>query len=825
MNRYSIENIAAITGGKVVGNDIGDDYLIEKIAIDSRTLLQGEKTLFFAIHGKINNGHNYIPTLIDRGIQAFVISEDVEIAAGKKVALIRVKNVLEALQKLAAQHRALFSYPVIGITGSNGKTIVKEWLYDILAENFSIVRSPRSYNSQVGVPLSVWNMRPENTLAVFEAGISCPGEMEKLEPVIRPQIGIFTNIGDAHQENFASMKQKINEKLKLFAHSEKLIFCADQQELAPLIYDFCRENNITPVGWTRENRQAPIKIETTGSQGKMQIDARWLVQNFSFTIPFSDASSIENACHCFAALTVLDSLSAPVLQKFEMLAPLAMRLELKKGVNDSLLLNDYYNSDINSLEIALSVLNVQAEKNGLKKIVILSDIRQSGFASPELYRNVNRLLVNAGVDFLVGIGNEIQQSAGCFAMEKIFFASTREFVENMNPRLFSQSAILIKGAREFHFETVSAALQKKAHQTVLEINLNAMIHNLNVFRSLLQPETKIMVMVKAFSYGAGDVEIARTLQFHRADYLAVAVADEGVELRNAGIAMPIVVMNPENHSFQQLIDYNLEPNIYSPELARDFAAASALNATQDFPVHLKIDTGMNRLGFKSETEINRLIDFLECNRQLKISSVFSHLAASDEPEFDAFTLEQINRFEYFTELILKRFPYKIDRHILNSSGIERFPGYQFDMARLGIGLYGVSRARNPLQPIGMLKSAISQIKTVSPGETIGYGRNGKIGEISKIATIPIGYADGLNRRLGNGAGHVFINGKTAPIVGNICMDMCMVNITGIEAKTGDEVEFFGPHISIEQIAGTIGTIPYEVLTGISQRVKRVYIQE
>ncbi|MCL1822073.1 MAG: bifunctional UDP-N-acetylmuramoyl-tripeptide:D-alanyl-D-alanine ligase/alanine racemase [Prolixibacteraceae bacterium] len=825
MSRDSLEKIAAVVGGKIIRNDMGSGYYIEKIAIDSRTLLAGDRTLFFAILGKINNGHHYIPALADSGVQAFVVSEDVEIDVREKVAVIKVDDVSGALQKLAAYHRASFDYPVIGIAGSNGKTVVKEWLYDILADNFSIVRSPRSYNSQVGVPLSVWNMRDENTLAIFEAGISMPGEMEKLEPVIGPQIGIFTNIGDAHQENFRSFEQKISEKLKLFVHSGKLIFCADQDETAPLIYDFCAENGVVPVGWSGKEKEASIHFSVTENSGRTDISAYWNNNKADFTIPFADASSVENACQCFAALTVLDAVSEPVLRKFETLAPLAMRLELKKGVHDSLLLNDYYNSDVNSLEIALSVLNVQAEKNGLKKTVILSDIRQSGFAPSELYGNVNRMLANAGVELLAGVGNEIMQADACFSMEKIFFKSTEEFIRNMNPRDFSQSAVLLKGAREFHFESISAALQKKAHQTVLEINMNALVHNLNVFRSLLRPETKTMVMVKAFSYGAGDVEIARTLQFHRVDYLAVAVADEGVELRNAGIVMPIVVMNPENHSFQLLIDYRLEPNLYSYELAYGFAAALTLNAVQDFPIHLKIDTGMNRLGFKSEEEIKRLSDFLLHNKQMKISSVFSHLAASDEPAYDDFTLEQIGRFEYLTALLIQHFPYKIDRHILNSSGMERFSQYQFNMVRLGIGLYGVSRANNPLLPIGVLKSVVSQIKTVVPDETIGYGRSGKIDIASEIAVIPVGYADGLNRRLGNGVGKVVVNGKKAPIIGNICMDMCMADITGIDVKVGDEVEFFGRNVSIEEIAATLGTIPYEILTGISQRVKRIYIQE
>ena len=825
MSIYSIEDIARITGGFIARNDLPATFRTDRISIDSRTLLNGENALFFAISGQHNNGHRYIIDLITRNVRAFVVSEQVKLPADATVAVIQVRNTLEALQALTAYHRSRFHIPVIGITGSNGKTVVKEWLYDLLSNRFSIVRSPKSYNSQVGVPLSVWNMQKTNNLAIFEAGISRPGEMEKLEKIIRPTIGIFTNLGDAHQENFGSLEEKLSEKLRLFRAAEKLVFCADQERVAEEAYKYCRSMEVSPVDWTLSDKQALIRFQTLKRNGKTEIEATWNNHSTAITIPFTDQSAIENACSCFAALTAMNLRPEDFAPGFEILAPLAMRLEIRKGLQNSLLINDYYNSDINSVEIALSVMNHQAEKNGLRKIVILSDIRQSGFTTGDLYRRINQLLVSAGTDILIGIGHDMEQSEAFFTPEKYFFTNVSGFIRQIGRFDFHRSVVLIKGAREFRFEEISSALQQKAHQTVFEVNLNTMVDNLNVFRSLLKPETRIMVMVKAFSYGTGDVEIARMLQYQRVDALAVAVADEGVELRNAGISIPVVVMNPEEHSFQLLTDYMLEPNIYSAELAEGFAMEVKNSALREFPVHIKIDTGMNRLGFKSACDLDQLLGILKKHPQLKVKSVFSHLVASDDPGFDGFTLQQCNRFSELSEYLTNRLPYRVTRHILNSAGIERFPAFQFDMVRLGIGLYGVSSAGQPLKPIGILKSTISQVKKVSPGETVGYNRSGKIDKPSEIAIIPVGYADGLDRRLGNGNGHICINNHLAPLIGNICMDMCMADVTGLGVKTGDEAEFFGHHINVTDVARSIGTIPYELLTGISQRVKRIYIQE
>lgn len=825
MMEYTIENMARATGGYIARNDLPSDFIIKNIAIDSRTLLAGEGTLFFALKGVRNDGHRFISDLVSKKVTAFVVSDPVKIDPGHKIAIIQVRDTLEALQRLAEYHRSLFYWPVIGITGSNGKTVIKEWLYDLLSFHYSIVRSPKSYNSQVGVPLSVWNMRKENNLGIFEAGISMPGEMEKLERNIRPVIGIFTNIGDAHQENFSTLGEKISEKLKLFRGAEKLIYCADQDLVAEAASNYCRRNEITPVSWSSTGKEAVIRFSYQKENAETRIKAEYHNKGARFSIPFTDQSSIENACHCFAAIVALNAPAEVILPGFSKLGPLVMRLELKKGINNCLLLNDYYNSDINSLGIALSVLNTQAEKNHLRKVVILSDIRQSGFSHGELYRKVNQMLTDAGIETLIGIGRDLEKAIPFLTIRHQVYDSLTTFLSRLKPNDYQQVAILIKGAREFRFEEISSALQKKAHQTIFEVNLNTLVDNLNIFRSLLHTDTKIMVMVKAFSYGTGDVEIAKILQYQRVDYLAVAVADEGIELRNAGITTPIIVMNPEMHSFQHLIDYYLEPNLYSFDLASDFSEAAGHNALQEFPVHIKIDTGMNRLGFKSAEELEPLIRLLQKSPQIRIKSAFSHLVASDDPSLDDFTRKQMEKFGELSDYLLHRLGYRFDRHILNSAGIERFPEYQFEMVRLGIGLYGISSTNLPLKPIGILKSIISQVKAVGEEETIGYSRSGKVTRPSRIAVVPLGYADGLDRRLGNGIGSGYINGHKVSITGNICMDMCMVDITGIEAKPGDEIEFFGNHIEINEVAALMGTIPYEVLTGISQRVKRVYIQE
>jgi len=820
---FTLSEIATLLNAELIQGSNFSNQKIKQIVTDSRNWFKGENSIFFAISGPRNNGHSYIPNLIEKGITAFIVSDSSVI--NKKATFILVENTTVALQKLAAHNRQQQNYPVVGITGSNGKTIVKEWLHQILSGEFKIVRSPKSYNSQIGVPLSVLLMDSNFDLGIFEAGISQPAEMQNLADVIMPTIGIFTNIGDAHQEGFISLQQKTEEKLLLFAWCKKLIFNADSETIKKSAEEFCEVHSIEKIDWSLKNTNATISFSTNKVDDFTEITANLKSKTFHFRIPFTDDSAIENACHCFAAASVLSTDLNSILPEFENLYPVEMRLEIKQGINNCLLINDYYNSDLNSLSIALSVLHQQAAKDHLYKQVILSDIQQTGLPKAELYSQVNKLLTDWKMDEIIGIGTEISRYSDLFTMQKSFFDSLADFEKKFNRTNFQSSAILIKGARQFTFEKISQLLQYKAHQTQLEIDLNALIHNLNIFKQLLRPETKIMVMVKAFSYGSGDVEIASLLQYQNVAYLAVAVTDEGVLLRNAGIRTPIIVMNPEQSSFQQIIDYQLEPNIYSIELLENFLKTISQSRINEFPVHLKIDTGMNRLGFKTDTEIKQVIQMILESEQIKVQSVFSHLAASDDSSFDAFTLEQIASFEEVSAIISKSFPYKIDRHILNSAGIERFPEKQFEMVRLGIGLYGISNTGLPLQNIGTLRSTVSQVKKVKSTETVGYSRKGKISEESEIAIVPLGYADGLDRKLGNRSGHAFIHGHRVPIIGNICMDMLMLDVTGLNVKPGEKVEIFGANIPITEVAEKAGTIPYEILTGISQRVKRVYLQE
>ncbi len=826
MHIYTAKHISEIIQGKAIFNGNPGSSPVKTISIDSRTVLAGGQTLFFALKSHRNNGHKYILELIGKGVKAFVISEKhTSYIYEENVVFIYVKDTLSALQKLASWNRQQFEHPIIGITGSNGKTIVKEWLYDLLKSQYSIARSPKSYNSQIGVPLSAWIIQENHDLAILEAGISKPGEMEKLQPIVQPQIGIFTNIGTAHQENFTSLEQKINEKLTLFRDTQHLIFSVDQEMATGIIKGFCIKNQVNMFSWSSVGNEAVVNFHYSKKKNSTKFQAHYKEQSYSFTIPFTDKSAIENACHCFVAALALGASLPHVGNQMQQLSNIAMRLEMRQGNNNCLLINDFYNSDINSLAIALNVLNNQAKKSHLSKVLILSDIQQSGVKPAKLYKKVNQMAVDAGVNEIVGIGTEISKNQGCFKMHGSFYLSTPDFLQHLNGKPFQDAVILLKGVRSFNFEDIASKLQQKAHQTVLEINLDAMVENLNTFRSLLKPSTKIMAMVKAFSYGSGSSEIATLLQYHKIDYLAVAVADEGIELRKSGITIPIVVMNPEIHSFQNIIDYRLEPNIYSIQLLKDFISYLKLNASFDFPIHIKLDTGMNRLGFKTLDEIIELTKHIKDSGNIVVSSVFSHLAASDEPNMDEFTLGQIGAFKTLSKAITLSFNYKINLHVLNSAGIERFPEHQFDMARLGIGLYGISSTGIPLKNISTLKTTISQVKEVSTNETIGYSRKGMLGKKGEIAVIPIGYADGLSRILGNGNGRVFINGYYAPIVGNICMDMCMLDISHINAEVGDEVEVFGSHVLVSELAEKSNTIPYEILTGISQRVKRIYTQE
>ena len=821
MPTIEVSQISKIIGGKLFA---GNNSTITTISIDSRTVYDTESCIFFALKTERNDGHRYIKDLIQKGVKAFVVSEIVpELENGKDVDSILVGDTLQALQRLAAWHRSQFDIPVVGITGSNGKTIVKEWLYELLQEK-SVIRSPKSYNSQVGVPLSVWNLNAMHQMGIFEAGISKPGEMHFLAEIIKPTVGIFTNIGEAHQENFRSKQEKLLEKLLLFKSCNTLVYCLDQEWFGVNPEVVLR--GVSMVPWSFLEQSAALYFVKSNVGAFTRIETRWSGNNYAIDLPFQDTTSVENACHCLAFILSQGLASEMVLDGFAKLQPIAMRLEIKEGVNGSLVINDYYNSDINSLQIALGFLNHHATKPYKQKTLILSDIQQSGISDELLYAEVSRLLKLNGIERLIGIGSRMRKFAGYFDSTSVFWETTDQYLDFVQPDHFRSACVLLKGARDFHFERISSVLQKKYHQTVLEIDLNKLVDNLNVFRSLIRPETKVMVMVKAFSYGSGLAEIARVLQFHKVDYLAVAVADEGIELRQAGIDVPIIVMNPEEHSFENMIEFRLEPNLYSLEIFESFRKVLQQHAVIGYPVHIKLDTGMHRLGFDSAEKVEPLANLLAVQEQMIVRSVFSHLAGADEAVHDEFTLSQIDHFRELSSIITAKLPYKITRHILNSAGIERFAEFQFEMVRLGIGLYGVSACGNQqIKSISRLKTSISQIRKVESGQTVGYGRKGKVEAEAEIAVLPIGYADGYDRRLSNGVGKVYLNGGLAPVIGNICMDMCMIDVTGLQANVGDEVELMGENIRVSDIAQNIGTIPYEILTGISQRVKRVYIQE
>ncbi|HCT30116.1 MAG TPA: bifunctional UDP-N-acetylmuramoyl-tripeptide:D-alanyl-D-alanine ligase/alanine racemase [Bacteroidales bacterium] len=792
------------------------------MSIDSRSIVGGENVLFIALVGQNHDGHKYIKDLYNyQGVRVFIISKfDKSLNQFDDASFLLTENTLQSLQKLASYHRSKFTYPVIGITGSNGKTIVKEWLSQLLASDFRIVRSPKSFNSQVGVPLSVLQMDSTFQYGIFEAGISLPNEMDKLEPIIAPEYGIFTNIGDAHQENFSDLKHKVSEKLKLFTNTNRLIYCKDHQ----IIDSVVTENHIEKTFTWGNAEDADIRIkEVEMDNGSTSIRVSIEDKNYSFTIPFSDSASFENAMHCFSLMHLIGVESGNISSRMERLVPVAMRMELKEGINSCTIINDSYNSDIGSLSIALDFLLQQ--KQHTQRVLILSDILQSGQSPKTLYSEVAKLIIEKKVDKLIGIGKDISEFASVFDVDKEFYSNTNDFLDGFSRRQIVNAAILLKGSRTFHFERISALLERKAHRTVMEINLNALEHNLNYFRSLLKPNVKVMAMVKAFSYGSGSFEIANLLQFHRIDYLGVAFADEGVALREAGITLPIVVLNPSFGTYELMIEYNLEPEIFNLSGFDEFINILERSGVDSYPIHLKIDSGMHRLGFNIE-DIDTLISKLKNYSNIKVQSIFSHLASSEDNRDDDFTQKQIENFNAIYNQISNSIGYSPIRHILNSAGIERFPNAQFEMVRLGIGLYGVSSVKqSKLRNVSTLRTHVIQVKELLTGETVGYNRKGKITKPSTIVTIPIGYADGLSRKLSNGAGHFLLNGKLVPTIGNISMDTCLLDASGVGVKEGDEVIIFGAKPTIFDLANVLETIPYEVLTSISQRVKRVYFQE
>lgn len=824
---FTIEEIARIIKSK--SSPLNTCY-ISVLLTDSRSLTFPDRTLFFALVTKRNDGHNYITELYDKGVRNFVVSNlpSELMERCSEANWLLVTDTLRALQLLATAKRKQFDIPVIAISGSNGKTTVKEWLYQLLQNEYATVRSPRSYNSQIGVPLSVWQLSPETELGIFEAGISEVNEMHLLEAIIKPTIGILTNVGMAHQEGFNSLQQKCLEKLALYTSTDVIIYDGDNPLIAHCVDMMGMSTR--EIAWSRTNRERPLYISKVEKHEKSTtIHYSYLRYNKHITIPFISDASIENAIHCLAVLLYLGKMDSGVVEQMQQLKPVAMRMEVKAGRGGCTVIDDTYNSDINSLSIALDFQSRRAGTSGVKRTLILSDIHGSGVKDHLLYKQVAQLLTQIGIDRLVAIGGKLESYKANFDAlpEKEFYSNTKRFLDTNDGSSFNNELILIKGAREFGFEYISDMLELKQHETVLEVNLDAVKHNYNYYKSLLNPATLVVCMVKAFGYGAGSYELAKTLQECGCKYIAVAVADEGVELRKAGITMPIMVMNPEATSFCTLFKYNLEPEIYSLRLLQGFINEAEKLGITDYPIHIKIDSGMHRLGF-TYSEAEELVKVLKVQPAVSIRSLFSHLAGSDSEALDSFTHQQYELFMRTADLIQTTCTHQLLRHILNTAGISRFPQYQQDMVRLGIGLYGVDSTgvdNKELCNVTTLTTQILQIKELEATDTVGYGRKGMLQRPSRIAAIPIGYADGLDRRLGNGMGCVVVNGVRVPIVGNVCMDVCMIDVTDVPCSVGDRVEVFGTQITVDEIAQKLGTIPYEILTSISDRVKRVYYRE
>lgn len=805
---------------------VSPESTIKKLLIDSRQLVNPKSTLFIALKTSRNNGHNYISELYSKGVRNFLVSEKQSSIDFPEANFLLVDNTLLALQELAKNHRKKFNIPVIGITGSNGKTIIKEWLFQLLSPDFSIVKSPKSFNSQVGVPLSIWEMDNTHQLGIFEAGISQPNEMDFLEEIIKPTIGVITNVKSAHSENFNSIQNISDEKIRLFKDVDVCIFPKDYLEISNSIKSLPAKINFT---WSTKTKADLVvtKIEKL-QQNSTLLKGIFKDQFLQIEIPFTDDASIENAILCWSILLYLKIENDTIALRMKNLQAVAMRLQMKSGINSCNIIHDYYNSDLGSLEIAIQYLKNQTRH--LKKTLILSDVLQAKNESEILYTEISNLIKENNIDKLIGIGTNLKKFEALFdTPEKLFFLNTDEFLNQLKPEHFWNETILIKGSRNFEFEQIAKFLEEKSHETILEINLENLIQNVNYYKNLLPEKTKIMAMVKAFSYGSGTFEIASALQFHNINYLAVAYADEGIELRNKGIHLPIMVMNPSEDSFEALLRYNLEPEIYSTRIFDSFARALKKHYpfNKKFPIHIKVNTGMNRLGFDL-IELENLCNKINNLKQITVQSVFSHLVASEDPEKNDFTISQIEKFEKACLIIQNEINYNFIKHLSNTSAIKNYPKANFDMVRLGIGMYGVANSEEEkklLMPVGKLKTTINQLRKVEKNQTIGYGRSGQLYRDSIIATIPIGYADGFSRSLGNGIGKVYINGKLAPTIGNICMDMTMLDVTEINCIEGDEVIIFGPEYPIYNLAKSLNTIPYEVLTLVSQRVKRVFIKE
>lgn len=818
---YTIDNITALIGARRFGNtEVSIDWLLT----DSRSLAFPETTLFFAIRTKMGDGHHYIPELYRRGVRNFVVGNvpDNSDTLYPKANFLLVVSPLKALQRLAERHREEYNIPVIGVTGSNGKTVVKEWLYQLLSPSMNVTRSPKSYNSQVGVPLSVCLLNEHSQVGIFEAGISQPGEMQALKDIIQPTIGLMTNIGPAHQENFATIQEKCLEKISLFKDADAVIYCADDDVISECMSASLYTGDT--IAWSRHNADAPLYVSKVEKEDKgTHIVYHYLGYENDINIPFTDEASVQNCIHCLAVCLYMHISAAEIKQRMAQLEPVAMRLEVIQGVRGCTLINDTYNSDVASLDIALDFMNRRPELDNKPKTLILSDILQTGLDASELYKQVAEMVSHRGIDRLIGVGPEISAAHSLFSVKKTFFANSEALIESGLLDTISNEVVLIKGSRKFGFEQITAALSLRVHETTLDVNLGAIVENLNFYRSFMKPETKITCMVKASAYGAGSVEIAKTLQDRGVDYLAVAVADEGADLRRAGITTGIIVMNPEMTAFDTLFQYDLEPEVYNFKLLKALIHAAEKQGIQDFPIHVKLDTGMHRLGFNPLTDVPQVIEILKQQNAVIPRSVFSHFVGSDSPDFDEFSAHQYDLFLQGSSQLQAAFSHKILRHICNSAGIERFPERHLDMVRLGLGLYGIDPIDNRrLSNVTSLRTTILQIRNVPKGDSIGYSRRSYVDRNSRIAAIPIGYADGLNRHLGNRNGYCLVNGQKAPYIGNICMDVCMIDVTDIACEEGDVVEIFGDNLPVTVLSDKLDTIPYEILTSVSNRVKRVY---
>ncbi len=808
----NFSELEKITGGKII--QLAADRLVANLVIDSRKAIIDEASVFFAMAGPRNNGHDYLSTLYQLGLRQLVVEGKIDSNEFPLANILQVDSSVRALQAIAKTHRSNFTFPVVGITGSNGKTIVKEWLYQLLSPDYSIAKNPGSYNSQVGVPLSVWAMQAHHQFGIFEAGISQPNEMQQLEKIIQPTLGIFTNIGTAHDEGFKNARQKIEEKLKLFQHVNKLIYCADHV----LVDDAINKLGIPKLSWGKE-KNADILITQTPSGFHFSFNEK----QFDLFFPFSDAASIENATHGVALMLHLGYKTETIQKRINELKPVAMRLQLKEGINQCQVIDDTYNNDLAGLQISLDFLQAQQKQ---KKTVILSDLLQSGMSEDALAGTIASMLSKIQVFNFIGIGQSLMKHKKYFSSipSAQYFSSTEEFLKSFDFKSIQDEMLLVKGARVFQFEKIVQHLQRKAHGTVMEIDLGKMMHNLNYFKSKLKPGVKLMAMVKAFAYGSGSEEVANLLQYHKVNYLGVAYADEGVALRKKNISLPIMVMNPSEESFAMVLSHNLEPVIYNLKMLH---ALVFFLEGRDCPIHIEAETGMQRLGLSID-ELPAVVEILKKNTNLHVKSVFSHLSGADEKAHDSFSGKQFAFFQKFYSQLTSSLPIKPLRHILNSAGILRLPDFQMDMVRLGIGLYGIDPTQEndkALQSVATLKTVISQIKKINKGETVGYGRMGVAERETTIATLAIGYADGFSRSFSKGKGMVSVHGQRARVIGNVCMDMTMVDITNIPAREGDEAIIFGDGLPIHEVAASIGTIAYEILTNTSERVKRVFVAD